>query len=253
VIPAADVSTSDTDATVGVPILSVSELNAGYDRTNVLHDISFEVPTSTVVALLGPNGAGKTTLLRALSGLLTPSSGSVRLAGREITSMSAARRRNLGLCLVPEGRGIFPSLTVLENIQVQARRSDRSRMLEQILEVFPGLRDRLRQVAGSMSGGQQQMLALAKCYVRDSRVVLIDEVSRGLAPIVIDEVYGALRGLRDAGVSLLLVEQYVDRALDLSDSVYALSKGNLRSLGSPGGIDRDDLHRRYLGGSSSAG
>jgi branched-chain amino acid transport system ATP-binding protein len=228
------------------PVLALRDVTAGYGRTTVLTDVTVEVPPRTVVAVMGANGAGKTTLLRVASGLLRPTRGEVRLGGRVVTSTSTHRRARSGLCAVPEGRGTFPDLTVRENLLLQstARRPD----LDEVLDAFPVLRRRLDQRAGSLSGGEQQMLALSRCWVSEPDVVLLDEVSMGLAPIVVDEVYHALDRLVLRGLSVVLVEQYVHRALALADQVYVLGRGVVTYQGPTAGIDEDDLVRHYLGG-----
>jgi branched-chain amino acid transport system ATP-binding protein len=204
------------------------------------------VSAGQVVALLGPNGAGKTTLLRVATGLLGISAGEIRLAGADATDQRPHERARAGLCLVPEGRGIFPNLSVRENLQLQVP-PWRSGSYEPALEVFPILRERLSQKAGSMSGGQQQMLALSRCFLSEPKVVLLDEVSMGLAPRVIDEIFAALVQLREAGVALLLVEQYVNRALAVADHVHLLGRGTITFSGPPSDIDEADLIKRYVG------
>jgi branched-chain amino acid transport system ATP-binding protein len=232
--------------------LGLVGVDASYGRTAVLRGVDLDVPRSGVAALLGPNGAGKTTLLKVASGLLRPTAGLVRLGTRDVTGLPPYRRRRAGLCLVPEGRGVFPNLTVRDNLHVQVTRRERRVAVEQALGHFPDLAKRLDQLAGSMSGGQQQMLALARCYLRDSAIVLVDEASMGLAPLVVDELYAALASLRDDGTALLIVEQYVDRALALADVVYVLDHGVAVRLGEPSRIDRDELMSRYLGASEAA-
>lgn len=229
--------------------LSLVGVSAGYDRSTVLHDVNLTIPRGGAVALLGPNGAGKTTLLRVASGLLLPMAGSIELSGNDVTDLPPHKRRQAGLCLVPEGRGVFPNLTVRENLVVQVPRADRKAALDRVLNIFPDLSRKLGQLAGSMSGGQQQMLALARCHLRSSEVVLVDEASMGLAPLVVDEVYDALNAMRKEGCALLVVEQFVDRALALADVVYALGHGTTECLGAPDKIDREELMNRYLGGS----
>src|SRR6202022_190270 len=153
------------------------------------------VEAGTIAALLGPNGAGKTTLLKVASGLMRPAAGTVMVAGRDATAMSPSRRARLGLCLVPEGRGIFPRLTVRENLRLQGPPWAKDAPVEAALEAFPILRDRLGQRAGTMSGGQQQMLALARCYLARPSIVLLDEVSMGLAPRIVDEIFASIQAL----------------------------------------------------------
>jgi branched-chain amino acid transport system ATP-binding protein len=228
------------------PTLALESITAGFGGTLVLRDVSIAVQPGQVCALLGANGAGKTTTLRIAAGLLRPRAGTVLLHGTDVTTRPAFRRRRAGLCLVPEGRGVFPTMTVRENLLVQVRRGERGAALDRALDAFPALRDRLGQRAGTLSGGQQQMLALARCYLSDSDVVLVDEVSMGLAPIAVDALYQALEALRRQGVALLLVEQYVDRALQLADVVHVLNRGRIVHVGTPAETDRDTLMRRYL-------
>jgi branched-chain amino acid transport system ATP-binding protein len=230
------------------PILELSGITAGYGRTTVLRDVDLSVPRGSVVALLGPNGAGKTTLLRIAAGLLTPSSGQVILGGLDTARRRPFQRVRNGLCLVPEGRGIFPNLTVRENLRLQVPPWKRPDGFAPALEAFPVLEERLGQTAGTMSGGQQQMLALSRCFLADPTVVLLDEVSMGLAPRVIDEIFAALVKLVQRGVSLLLVEQYVTRALHVADHVYLLGRGKITFSGPPSQLDEDALMHRYLGG-----
>lgn len=227
--------------------LELRGVTAAYEGTTVLRDVDLQVRSGEVCALLGPNGAGKTTAMRVAAGLVRPRSGSVLIHGEDVTRLPSHRRRRRGLCLVPEGRGVFPSLTVRENLAVQLPRRGGREALDRTLEAFPILADRLAQRAGTMSGGQQQMLALARCYLRESSVILVDEVSMGLAPLVVDEMFEALAALRAAGCALVIVEQYVDRALALADHVVVLSRGSVVLAATPDDIDRDQLMERYLG------
>ena len=228
-------------------MFELSRITAGYGSTTVLRDVTLTVPAGAVVALLGPNGAGKTTLLRVASGLLRPSSGHILLDGVPQTGLAVDRLARAGVCHVPEGRGVFPSLTVRENLRLQAPPGAEADALERAGEVFPVLRKRFGQLAGTMSGGEQQMLALARTYVSGPRVVLLDEVSMGLAPRIVDEIFEFLGRLRDEGISMLLVEQYVTRALGLADYVYLLQRGRVAFAGEPTELDGDELFRRYLG------
>jgi branched-chain amino acid transport system ATP-binding protein len=231
-----------------VPTLRVTALSAGYGTTTVLREIDLEVAPGQVVALLGPNGAGKTTLIRAIAGQIKVSHGSVSIDGVDQTGDAPYRRQRRGLCLIPEGRGVFRALTVRENLVVQVPRRERDAAIERVLEAFPRLAAKLGQVAGSMSGGEQQMLALGRCFLREPRVVLLDEVSMGLAPLVIDSIFDALASLAQRGIALVIVEQYVDRALTLADHVHVLRRGSTVFRGSPDQISRDELIERYLGG-----
>ena len=214
----------------------------------MLRDVDLTVRAGSVVALLGPNGAGKTTLLRVAAGLLTPTEGRVAIGTDEVTRRRPSQRAREGLCLIPEGRGIFPNLSVRENLLLQVPAWKRGQSVEPALEAFPVLRERLGQTAGSMSGGQQQMLALSRCFLSDPKVVLLDEVSMGLAPRIIDEIFDALLELSRRGVALLLVEQYVSRALHVADHVYLLARGSVTFSGAPTELDESELMRRYLGG-----
>jgi branched-chain amino acid transport system ATP-binding protein len=233
---------------VTAPVLELTGVSAGYGRTTVLRDVDLAVRRGSVVALLGPNGAGKTTLLRVAAGLLAPTPGQVVIGGHEVTRRRPAQRARQGLCLIPEGRGIFPNLSVRENLVLQLPAWKREESFEPALEAFPVLRERLGQTAGSMSGGQQQMLALSRCFLSDPKVVLLDEVSMGLAPRIIDEIFEALLELSRRGVALLLVEQYVSRALHVADHVYLLGRGCVTFSGAPADLDESELMRRYLGG-----
>ena len=221
---------------------------AGYDESTVLRDVSLVVPDAAVVALLGPNGAGKTTLLRVASGLLRPTRGCLLLDGDDVTGRSPFELTARGVCHVPEGRGVFGGLSVWENIRLQAPAGGEAAAFDQAAEAFPILGERRNQLAGTMSGGQQQMLALARAYVSNPKVVLLDEVSMGLAPKLVDEVFDFIGQLSAAGGSLLLVEQYAHRALALADYVYILDRGAIAFVGEAEELQNDDLFRRYMAG-----
>jgi branched-chain amino acid transport system ATP-binding protein len=228
-------------------MLELREVTAGYGSARVLNNVTLVVPAGAVVALLGANGAGKTTLLRVAAGLLPVQSGELLVNGRNVTGAPPHALVQHGMCHVPEGRGVFPGLTVRENIVVQSRRGQEDAAIAKAAEAFPILGKRLGQVAGTMSGGEQQMLALAKAYVQSPSTVLLDEVSMGLAPIIVDEIFEFLARLAAGGASLLLVEQYVTKALALADYVYLLQKGEIVFAGEPGELDGEDLFARYLG------
>jgi len=228
-------------------MLELRDIVAGYAETVVLRDVSLTVPSGSVVALLGPNGAGKTTLLRVASGLLRPRSGGVLLDGVDWTGRRAPRLAAAGVCHVPEGRGIFPALTVRENLLLYAPPGAVGEAIERAGEAFPVLVDRLGQVAGTLSGGQQQMLALARAYVSSPRLVLLDEVSMGLAPRIVDEIFEFFGRLRNEGASLLVVEQYVTRALEMADYVYLLQRGRVAFCGQPCEVDAANVLNQYLG------
>jgi branched-chain amino acid transport system ATP-binding protein len=213
--------------------------------------VNLSVPDGAVVALLGPNGAGKTTLLKVMSGLLRPTSGRVLLDGADVTGASPFELARAGVCHVPEGRGIFPTLSVADNLRLQAPRSVDRRAIDLAAAVFPRLEQRRNQLAGTMSGGEQQMLALSRAYVADPATVLLDEVSMGLAPLIVDEIFSYLRRLASEGISLLVVEQYVARALELADYVYILNRGRIRFAGEPAEVGDQTVLESYLGALTS--
>lgn len=228
-------------------MLELENVSAGYGDHPVLRDVSLWVPPQSVVALLGANGAGKTTLLRVASGLVRPSDGRLRLDGHDVTGLAPHRLVRRGVCHVPEGRGVFPALSVRDNLLVQAAGGDVGEAIEKAVGAFPILGQKLGQTAGSLSGGQQQMLALCRAYVTQPAYVLLDEVSMGLAPVVVDEIFAFLATLAAQGCALLLVEQYIGRALELADYVYLLSRGRIEFAGEPGELDAAQLMQRYMG------
>ncbi|MPY78424.1 MAG: ATP-binding cassette domain-containing protein [Actinophytocola sp.] len=229
-------------------MLELTDVTAGYGETAVLRDVSLWVPPRSVVALLGANGAGKTTLLRVASGLLKPSEGRMALDGADVTGKPPHVLANRGVCHVPEGRGIFPALSVRDNLLVQAGDGDIDVAVDRAVSAFPILGEKLSQPAGSLSGGQQQMLSLSRAYVTNPAYVLLDEVSMGLAPVVVDEIFEFLAALAAEGCALLLVEQYITRALELADYVYLLARGRIEFRGEPGELDAGELMARYMGG-----
>jgi branched-chain amino acid transport system ATP-binding protein len=231
----------------GTAALEVRGLSAGYEGTTVLRDVSLTVPVGTVVALLGPNGAGKTTLLRAVSGLLPLSGGSVWISGKDVTREPAHRHFANGLCHVPEGRGVFASLTVRENITLQAARGAQAEAIDRAAAAFPILGQRLDQQAGTLSGGQQQMLAMMAAYLRRPRLILVDEASLGLAPIVVDEIFEFLASCAAEGSALLIVDQFVQRALEMADAAYVLRRGRIVHHGTSAELLGSDLFSSYLG------
>jgi branched-chain amino acid transport system ATP-binding protein len=243
--------TTASDPATQSSVLTLSHVTAGYGRTVVLRDVSINVPSGKIVALLGPNGAGKTTLLRTASGLLKPLEGTVHISGQDMTSAPPNQRAREGLCLIPEGRGIFRSLSVRENLRVQTptwvKGAEQQAAMAAALDAFPVLKERQSQLAGSMSGGQQQMLALARSYLSSPKVVLLDEVSMGLAPKIVDEIFTSLQRLAATGVALLLVEQYVNRALEMADQVVLLDRGQVEFDGPPSELEQDAVLRGYLG------
>ncbi len=228
-------------------MLEIENVTAGYGDTVVLRDVSLSVPDATVVALLGPNGAGKTTLLRAASGLIKPMSGQVMLAGEDVTGRKPYYMSRKGLCHLPEGRGIFPSLTVRDNLILQSPKGTEAASIEKAVDAFPVLGSRMRQFAGSLSGGEQQMLALVRTFLSEPKIVVVDEASLGLAPLIVNRIFDTLKRIAESGVCLLIVEQYVTRALELADSVYLINRGQIVFSGPANEVQGDDVFERYLG------
>ena len=232
--------------------LELRDVRAGYGRIEILHGVDLQVPAGSVVALLGPNGVGKTTTLRAISGTLPVTSGAIRLDGRRIDNRRPSTIARRGLVLVPEGRGIFPSMTVRDNLRIAHRSAPPDvagswdEWFDGIATTFPRLAERLDQQAGSMSGGEQQMLAVCRALVGDPRVVLFDELSMGLAPLVVAELFERVAALRDAGRTIVLVEQYVTYALELADICYVLAKGRVAWAGEPGELRHTKAMASYL-------
>ena len=227
--------------------LSMKGITSGYGTTTIVRNIDLTIEAGSVTALLGPNGAGKSTLLKTMSGLIRPMSGSVMIDGQDVSSLAPNKRANLGLCHIPEGRGIFPSMTVRENLELQAKPGEQSIAIEKGIAAFPILGERLMQRAGTMSGGQQQMLSMARAYTQNPRVILVDEGSLGLAPIVVDEIFSFLAGVAAAGAALLIVDQFVARALALATSAYVMTRGEIVFAGTSAELQRSDVFERYLG------
>ena len=224
-------------------LLAAREVWASYGAVRALQGVSVEVPTGSLAAVVGPNGAGKTTLLRVLAGLHRPERGRILLEGRDVTGLSAHRLARLGVAMVPEGRGTFPGLTVVENLRMGGAGD-----LAAVEDAFPWMDERGSQRAGTLSGGELQMLALARCLSTPARVVLLDEPSLGLAPRVVDQVFRLVEALRGSGKTVVLVEQYVRRALMVADLVYVLQRGRLSFAGEPGELEGDRrLAAAYLG------
>jgi branched-chain amino acid transport system ATP-binding protein len=232
----------------GSPLLAVRDLTVRYGDSQALRDVTFEVPPNSALAVLGPNGAGKSTLARALSGLVPAVAGSFALDGRDLTGQPPDAIRRAGLVHLPEGRGVFPTLTVLENLRMATAGDRRGRpaALERAFEIFPVLRERRRQAAGTLSGGEQQMLSLARVLTADPRLVIADELSLGLAPKMVDVVFESLRRARSAGVAVLMIEQFASRALDFADRCLVLRRGCVAWAGDAG-LAGPELLRRYLG------
>lgn len=236
-------------------MLQVNDIDFEYGNVQVLFGVGFEVRRGEVLALLGTNGAGKSTILKAICGLGTPSRGVVRLNGKTITYVSPEQRGRYGIRLLPGGKGTFPGMTVAENLEMAAfqlrdrDRAHRDARLAYVLDVFPDMNDRLAQRAGSMSGGQQQQLALAMVLMHDPEVLLIDELSLGLAPVVIQDLLAVIERLKADGLTMIIVEQSLNVALAIADRAVFLEKGQVRFTGDARELaERDDLARAvFLG------
>jgi len=228
-------------------MLELRGVTAGYGESIVLRDVTLTVPDSRVVALLGPNGAGKSTLLRTAAGLLKPKSGKVLLNGEDVTGLDTFQLARRGLCLVPEGRSIFPSLTVRDNLVMYCTKRREKSGIELAVEAFPMLSTRLRQIAGTLSGGEQQMLAIVRAYIAAPQLVLVDEASLGLAPLIVDRIFQFMTDISKAGTALLMVEQYVTRALEMSQDAYLLSRGEIVFSGASSELRGQDVFEQYLG------
>ncbi|HWG85963.1 MAG TPA: ABC transporter ATP-binding protein [Deinococcales bacterium] len=238
------------------PILEVRDLRAGYGPLTVLDGVSLSLPAGRCLAVLGPNGAGKTTLLRAITGLRRAQSGAVLYRGRDVTRLPAERLPRLGLSLVPEGRDLFGSMSVEDNLLLgtYSRKDGKAaEAIERVYNLFPRLAERRAQAAATMSGGEQQMLAVGRALVLDPAVLLLDEPSLGLAPLIVQEIMGVISRLRDSGVSVLLVEQNARAALDVADSAFVLEGGRVALEGAAADLRRDErVARIYLGGGATA-
>jgi branched-chain amino acid transport system ATP-binding protein len=233
------------------PLLVVTDIEAYYGRVCALHSVSLEVAEGSVVALLGANGAGKTTTLRVISGLLRPTRGSVEFDGRRVDGSSPDRLVRMGIVQVPEGRQIFAELTVRENLLLggYARRDlGAARQDPPVFEYFPRLRERLQQRAGTLSGGEQQMLAIGRALMARPRLLLLDEPSLGLAPMLVKEIFRVISEIRATGTTVLLVEQNAHMALDIADRAYVLEIGRV-ILGDRSAAlrQREEVRRAYLG------
>lgn len=236
------------------PALELRAVAAGYDRVQVLHDIDLTLPPASVLALLGPNGAGKSTLLRIASGRLRPWSGQVLIDGADVTGRSPEKLARMGMCTIPEGRGIFPNLTVAENLRMWTFRGtavSRAEVEEAAYARFPRLSDRRRQVAGTLSGGEQQMLAMSRALSTQPRMLLLDEISMGLAPNLVLELYDVIAGLAAEGLAILLVEQFAHTALQVADWVAFVTQGAIIQQGRPADV-RDAVLDVYLRGGGVA-
>jgi branched-chain amino acid transport system ATP-binding protein len=238
-------------------MLTVSNLHAGYGLSEVLVGTSLEVKAGTVVALIGANGAGKTTTMRAVSGMVRPTKGQVLLDGKPVQGLPASRIARLGLAHSPEGRKVFGPLSVEDNLLLGAfRRLPRffgfhrqaAGDLDRVYELFPRLRERKKQAAGTLSGGEQQMLAIGRALMARPKVMLLDEPSMGLAPVIVQEVFRTIRRLKQEGMTMLLVEQFAKQALGVADYAYVMERGRIAIEGKPDELRRDErMLAAYLG------
>ncbi|MFO0583845.1 MAG: ABC transporter ATP-binding protein [Anaeromyxobacter sp.] len=238
-------------------MLVVEDLHAGYGLSEVLRSVSLEVKAGTVVALIGANGAGKTTTMRAISGIVTPSRGRVLLDGKPVEGLPASRIARLGLAHSPEGRKVFGPLSVEDNLLLGAFsrlprffgfRAKAAADLDRVYGLFPRLADRRKQSAGTLSGGEQQMLAIGRALMARPKIMLLDEPSMGLAPVVVQEVFRTIRRLKAEGVTMLLVEQFAKAALEVADHAFVLERGRIAVSGTPDALRKDArVIEAYLG------
>lgn len=232
-------------------LLNVQGIKSGYGVVEVLRGIDLHVMPGELVALLGSNGAGKTTLNLTLSGLVATRAGQVQFDGYDITGLHSRQVVVRGLIQVPEGRKVFPNLSVHENLELGAFTRGRERRvqnLEKVYDTFPRLKERVSQLAGTLSGGEQQMLAIGRGLMAEPRLLILDEPSLGLSPLLVEELFGLISQLRSTGLSILLVEQNVGQSLDIADRAYVMENGQIRFSGTPGELlASDTLRQAYLG------
>lgn len=229
------------------PMIQISGMRAAYGGIEVIHGVDLEVPQGMVFGVLGPNGAGKTTLLKTVCGLHEPSAGDVIVGGRRINGASPDQLARAGLCLIPEGRGIFPNLTVRENLWMNTYRGVSQKSVEEAAFArFPRLKDRRNQTAGTMSGGEQQMLALSRAVATQPAVLLLDELSMGLAPQLVEQLFDAVVDIAREGVTILVVEQFAKTVLGAADLAAIMVAGRIVKVGKPDELE-DELSSAYLG------
>jgi branched-chain amino acid transport system ATP-binding protein len=233
-------------------MLEINELGAFYGKTQALWDVSLSVAEAEIVALVGSNGAGKTTLLNTVSGLLRPASGSVEFLGKRIDGLPPHSVVELGISHIPEGGSVFPDMTVHENLEMGAYPlhawKQKEETLEQVYRIFPILKEREKQLARTLSGGERQMLAMGRGLMSRPRLCLVDEPSYGLAPLLVTEIFRIIQGLRDQGITVLLIEQNVRQSLEIADRAYVLENGRIALEGNSKGLLQEELIRKaYLG------
>jgi branched-chain amino acid transport system ATP-binding protein len=230
-----------------VPLLELRGLRAGYGTIDVLHGVDLVVEPGQVYALLGPNGAGKTTTLAVCSGQIPPSAGQILINGREVNGTPSDSLARAGVCLVPEGRGIFPNLTVTENLRMFTHAGTSfSEVQDRAFTQFPRLKERRKQVSGTLSGGEQQMLSMSRALATDPALLLLDELSMGLAPLIVEELYEIVAGLAREGISILIVEQFAQAVLGVSTVASIMLHGRITRTGPPAEI-AEELAAAYLG------
>ncbi|NRF67536.1 ABC transporter ATP-binding protein [Aquincola sp. S2] len=233
-------------------MLEVRDLQVAYGPAPALWGVSFELRPRELLCIVGPNGAGKTTLINTLAGILRARGGRITFEGRDITALPAHRFCQAGIAIVPEGRRLFAGMSVIENLEVgsllPAAKAKRAASLEAVLALFPALKAKLGQAAGELSGGQQQMLAIGRALMACPSLLLLDEPSLGLSPLVVQEVFAAIRRVNAEGTAVLLVEQNVAMAMRVADRAYVLEQGRMAAEGAPGELmQREEIRRAYLG------
>jgi branched-chain amino acid transport system ATP-binding protein len=238
-------------------MLSIKNLEAGYGKVKVLHGITIEVPKGQVITLIGSNGAGKTTTMRAITGMIKPTAGDIELDGKKIAGFESYKIAKLGLAHSPEGRRVFSTMSVTDNLLLGAfprltgsrPKGDVKHDLDRAMDLFPRLKERRNQLAGTLSGGEQQMLAMARAIMLNPEVILLDEPSMGLAPILVDEVFRIISRLKSEGMTMLLVEQFAVAALNVADYGYVLENGRISAQGAAESLKNDPaVKAAYLGG-----
>ena len=232
-------------------ILKIDDINVYYGSIHAIKGISFEVNEGEIVTLIGANGAGKTTTLHTVSGLIRPRSGSIQFCGEDITKLPAHKLVDKGLAHCPEGRRVFLQMTVQENLHMGAftRKDDFSQSLEEVYELFPRLKERRKQVAGTLSGGEQQMLAMGRALMSKPKLLMLDEPSMGLAPILVEQIFSIIKNLHAVGTTILLVEQNAQAALSIADRAYVLETGKITLSGTGAELVKsDEVRKAYLGG-----
>ena len=232
-------------------MISIRSVSAGYGLVNVLRDVSIEVKAGEIVAVLGSNGVGKTTLNNTLSGLVTPTSGEIYFEDKLIYGLASAEIVDMGLIHVPEGRKLFPNLSVKDNLELGSYRrgkSNRAANIERVIEIFPKLKERFEQIAGTLSGGEQQMVAIGRGLMSDPRVLLLDEPSLGLSPLLVEQMFTLIKKINEMGLAVILVEQNVIQSLAIADRAYVIEQGTVAISGKADDLrENDALKKSYLG------